>query len=163
TECNEDKKAEVKAIRDDYKKEWEKLQKKWFTRSFKAHLQDMRELAPVIRQLVELVKQFMDAYLLAKKEKALVEDRKSTRLNSSPKRRSSDLNECNEDKKAEVKAIRDDYKKEWEKLQKKWFTRSFKAHLQDMRELAPVIRQLVELVKQFMDAYLLAKKEKALV
>ena len=73
TECNEDKKAEVKAIRDDYKKEWEKLQKKWFTRSLKAHLQDMRELAPVIRQLVELVKQFMDAYLLAKKEKALVD------------------------------------------------------------------------------------------
>lgn len=72
-ECNEDKKDKVKALRDSYKKRWEDIKKDWFSRNLESHIQDMRELAPVIKQLTKLVKEFKERYTLLKKEKALVD------------------------------------------------------------------------------------------
>ncbi|MGN8644635.1 helicase-exonuclease AddAB subunit AddA [Gracilibacillus sp. HCP3S3_G5_1] len=72
-ECAEDKKDQVKAIRDQIKKRWGSIAKDWFTRSLSDHLRDMKELHPIIVQLTKMIKQFKAAYQEAKKEKGLVD------------------------------------------------------------------------------------------
>ena len=72
-DCNEEKKKQVKAIREDYKKQWNQLKNKWFKRNLMGHLEDMQELAPVIKTLTELVKQFKERFTAQKREKAIVD------------------------------------------------------------------------------------------
>ncbi|MFG6116224.1 helicase-exonuclease AddAB subunit AddA [Halobacillus sp. MO56] len=72
-DCDEAKKEQVKAIRDGYKKRWNDMAGEWFTRSLTGHLDDMKELHPVIVQLVKLVKDFRDRYTRLKREKAIVD------------------------------------------------------------------------------------------
>jgi ATP-dependent helicase/nuclease subunit A len=57
-EVNEDKKKQVKKIRDSYKKRWTDMKENWFSRNLASHLQDMREMAPVIKHVAYLVKAF---------------------------------------------------------------------------------------------------------
>lgn len=73
TECDEVKKDKVKTLRDSYKKRWNNMKQGWFSRDLTSHINDMRELAPVIKQLTELVKQFQVQFSERKKEKAIVD------------------------------------------------------------------------------------------
>ncbi|WP_449354090.1 helicase-exonuclease AddAB subunit AddA [Virgibacillus natechei] len=73
TECDEAKKDNVQALRKSYKKRWNDMKEKWFNRDLTSHIEDMRELAPVIRQLTELVKQFKASFTEQKREKAIVD------------------------------------------------------------------------------------------
>ena len=73
SDCDEDKKEKVKKLRDAYKKRWQKINESWFTRSLDRQITDMRALAPVIRELADMVKQFMWRYEEEKKERALVD------------------------------------------------------------------------------------------
>ncbi|KGX87797.1 helicase-exonuclease AddAB subunit AddA [Pontibacillus litoralis] len=82
---------------------------------------------------------------------------------ASLKRLSSKKSDCSEDKKEAVKALRESYKKRWQKLAQGWLSRSLPAHIQDMRTLAPVVAKLMELVKEFHRRYQQKKKEQALV
>ncbi|MFS0752207.1 helicase-exonuclease AddAB subunit AddA [Oceanobacillus sp. 1P07AA] len=72
-DCEEEKKTKVKKLRDSYKKRFQKMKEVWFARNLDAHVYDMKELAPVIKHLVELVKQFQDSFAKVKKEKAVVD------------------------------------------------------------------------------------------
>ncbi|WP_042224591.1 helicase-exonuclease AddAB subunit AddA [Oceanobacillus manasiensis] len=72
-DCNEDKKKKVKALRDSYKKRWNDMKQGWFSRNLESHVQDMRELAPVIKKLTELVKTFKQEFSQQKRERALVD------------------------------------------------------------------------------------------
>lgn len=72
-DCNEDKKEKVKALRESYKKRWNKMKKDWFTRNLAGHVSDMQELAPIVQQLTTLVKQFKERFTKQKKEKAIVD------------------------------------------------------------------------------------------
>src|SRR5699024_10460607 len=56
-----------------YKDEWNKMKDKWFNRALENHLQDMRELYPMVKKLTELVKMFHTSYTQLKKEKAVVD------------------------------------------------------------------------------------------
>ncbi|MFC3040656.1 helicase-exonuclease AddAB subunit AddA [Virgibacillus xinjiangensis] len=73
TECNEEKKERTKKLRNSYKKRWTDMKESWFTRNLNSHVEDMRELAPVIRQLTELVKEFRAEFTAQKRERALVD------------------------------------------------------------------------------------------
>jgi len=73
TECDEGKKEKVKQLRDSYKKSWNDMKEKWFNRNLQGHIADMRELAPVVKKLAELVKQFKTRFAEEKKERALVD------------------------------------------------------------------------------------------
>ncbi|WLV25525.1 helicase-exonuclease AddAB subunit AddA [Aciduricibacillus chroicocephali] len=72
-DCNEDKKAKTKKLRDDYKKRWNDMKDSWFTRSLSRQVEDMRVLAPVVAKLADLVKQFIKRFEEQKREKALVD------------------------------------------------------------------------------------------
>ncbi|CQR47015.1 ATP-dependent helicase/nuclease subunit A [Paraliobacillus sp. PM-2] len=72
-ECSEEKKEQVKAIRNKYKKRWNELSSNWFSRKLAAYLADMQALYPLIKELVALVKAFKTSYTALKKEKALVD------------------------------------------------------------------------------------------
>lgn len=72
-DCNETKKKKVKALRDSYKKRWNDMKQGWFSRNLESHVEDMRELAPVIRKLTELVKAFKEEFAKQKREKAIVD------------------------------------------------------------------------------------------
>lgn len=72
-ESNPDKKERAKAYRDSFKKRWDDLKKAYFTRALSDHVEDMQELAPVVKEVTNLVKQFMDSYDQAKREKAVVD------------------------------------------------------------------------------------------
>ncbi|GIO25716.1 helicase-exonuclease AddAB subunit AddA [Ornithinibacillus bavariensis] len=72
-DCNEDKKSKVKKLRDSYKARWNKVKSNWFNRNLVSHIEDMRELAPVVKSLTEIVKDFMERFTLAKREKAVVD------------------------------------------------------------------------------------------
>ncbi|MFC2949960.1 helicase-exonuclease AddAB subunit AddA [Virgibacillus sediminis] len=73
TECNEDKKERTKKLRNSYKKRWNGMKDNWFTRDLNSHVEDMREIAPIIRRLTELVKQFKAGFTEQKRERALVD------------------------------------------------------------------------------------------
>ncbi|MCF3942051.1 helicase-exonuclease AddAB subunit AddA [Oceanobacillus alkalisoli] len=72
-DCNEEKKEAVKALRDQYKKSFSDIQKKWLSRPLERHIAEMQEMYPVIKKLTELVKAFKTAFTKAKREKALVD------------------------------------------------------------------------------------------
>ncbi|MEN2767684.1 helicase-exonuclease AddAB subunit AddA [Ornithinibacillus xuwenensis] len=72
-ECNEDKKNKVKALRDSYKDRWNAMKGNWFNRNLVSHVQDMRELAPVIKSLTDIVKDFIHRFTQMKREKAIVD------------------------------------------------------------------------------------------
>ncbi|ASK60837.1 helicase-exonuclease AddAB subunit AddA [Virgibacillus phasianinus] len=72
-ECSEEIKDKVKKLRDSYKKRWKDMKDGWFTRNLANHMEDMHELAPVIKQLTEVVKEFKERFAQQKKEKAIVD------------------------------------------------------------------------------------------
>lgn len=72
-ECNKDKQEEVKRLRNSYRDRWNDMKSNWFSRNLTSHIEDMQELAPVIRQLTELVKQFKVLFTEKKKEKGIVD------------------------------------------------------------------------------------------
>lgn len=72
-ECNKDKQEKVKTLRDSYKDRWKKMQENWFKRDLGSHVSDMKELAPIIKQLAILVKEFKERFTIQKKEKGLVD------------------------------------------------------------------------------------------
>ncbi|MFC0523549.1 helicase-exonuclease AddAB subunit AddA [Pontibacillus salicampi] len=72
-DCDPDKKEQVKSLRDRYKKRWQSMSQEWFSRSLPAYLQDMQALAPVVEQLMVLVKDFHARYQQKKKDQALVD------------------------------------------------------------------------------------------
>ncbi|QKY68533.1 helicase-exonuclease AddAB subunit AddA [Lentibacillus sp. CBA3610] len=72
-DCDEAKKDKVKNLRDSYKKRWNDMKEGWFSRNLESHIADMQELAPVIRQLTELVKQFKARFAEQKRERAIVD------------------------------------------------------------------------------------------
>ncbi len=72
-ECNEDKKERIKQIRKNFRDQWNDLKKSLFKRNLSAHLDDIRTLYPVIRQLVELVIEFKNRFQQVKRDKAIVD------------------------------------------------------------------------------------------
>ncbi|WP_026905694.1 helicase-exonuclease AddAB subunit AddA [Paucisalibacillus globulus] len=70
---NKDKREKAKALRDGYKKKWNKMQSNWFERKLASHVEDMREITPVVKTLTELVKEFIDRFTVAKREKSVVD------------------------------------------------------------------------------------------
>lgn len=72
-ECDLDKREQVKSLRDRYVKEWRKIENEFFKRHLSAHLEDMKELHPVIDVIVELVEQFKRLFTEAKRKRALVD------------------------------------------------------------------------------------------
>ncbi|WP_066187001.1 helicase-exonuclease AddAB subunit AddA [Gracilibacillus timonensis] len=72
-DCEEEKKEQVKTLRDQVKKRWNGIATDWFARSLQGHLRDMAELYPTVYALTELIHQFKDAYQAAKREKGLVD------------------------------------------------------------------------------------------
>lgn len=64
---------QVTKMRDQVKKQIEKLKNELFNRDVQYHLQDIKKMAPVIKELVRLVKQFGQRYEAIKKEKAIVD------------------------------------------------------------------------------------------
>ncbi|MGM8214709.1 helicase-exonuclease AddAB subunit AddA [Bacillaceae bacterium W0354] len=72
-ECDPELKASTKAIRDRYKNRFTTLYERWFARQPESLLNDIRNLSPLIDQLVLLVKQFNDRFQTIKKEQAVVD------------------------------------------------------------------------------------------
>ncbi|QHE51381.1 helicase-exonuclease AddAB subunit AddA [Pontibacillus sp. HMF3514] len=72
-ECSDEKKERVKNLRDRYKKRWTSLSQEWFARSLPAYLEDMQSLAPVVEQLMVLVREFHERFQQKKKDQALVD------------------------------------------------------------------------------------------
>ncbi|GGA73730.1 helicase-exonuclease AddAB subunit AddA [Ornithinibacillus halotolerans] len=72
-ECDEVKKEKVKKLRDGYKKRWDTMKNNWYNRNIASHVEDMRELAPVIKTLTEIVKEFKERFSKTKREKAVVD------------------------------------------------------------------------------------------
>src|SRR5699024_939663 len=60
-------------LRDNYKKRWNNMKDGWFSRNLDGNIADMQELAPVIRQLTEVVKQFKARFAEQKRERAIVD------------------------------------------------------------------------------------------
>lgn len=70
---NKDKREKAKKLRDGYKSKWIKMKNNWFERKLATHVEDMRELAPVVKTLTEIVKEFIDRFTVAKREKSVVD------------------------------------------------------------------------------------------
>lgn len=72
-ECNEDKKENVQAIRKLFRDQWNKWKKSWFSRSFQAHMKDMKDLYPAIQKVTQLVLAFKQRFEMKKREQAIVD------------------------------------------------------------------------------------------
>src|SRR5690625_2775976 len=72
-ECNEDKKEKIKAIRNRFRHQWNKMKKSWFSRNLNAHMEDMRVLYPAIKTLTRLVIDFKERFSAVKRERAIVD------------------------------------------------------------------------------------------
>lgn len=72
-EVDEARKARVKAIRDRVKKRIDALREVFRAHPPGADVDDLRNMAPVVRALVELVRAFSDRYSRAKRERGLVD------------------------------------------------------------------------------------------
>ncbi|MRG87033.1 helicase-exonuclease AddAB subunit AddA [Salinibacillus xinjiangensis] len=72
-DCDPDKKEQVKSIRNRYKKRFEDLTKKWFSRTIESYVKDLQELHPMMEQLSTLVLEFHQRFQTRKKEQALVD------------------------------------------------------------------------------------------
>ncbi|MFC7391837.1 helicase-exonuclease AddAB subunit AddA [Scopulibacillus cellulosilyticus] len=66
-------KKQVKDLRDSVKKQVTKIQDEWFKRTPDSYLQDLKEMAPYVDQLIDLVKEFSIRYRKAKLEKGVVD------------------------------------------------------------------------------------------
>lgn len=71
--CDGAKKDKVKNLRNSYKKRWNEMKEGWFSRDLGSHIADMQEMAPVIKQLTEIVKQFKAKFSEQKRERAIVD------------------------------------------------------------------------------------------
>ncbi|MFD2042728.1 helicase-exonuclease AddAB subunit AddA [Ornithinibacillus salinisoli] len=167
-----DQLAEVYDIADNWKEEdltWLDIIKQEVTNQFEALQQEM-DLALTLTQDPEGPEQYKEAVesdmAMLSEAKSLLEswDGLQEYLATSKfialSRKSS---ECDEGKKNKVKALRESYKKRWNKMKGGWFSRKLSHHIDDMRELAPVIKSLTELVKEFHIRFTKLKKEKAVV
>ena len=72
-DCNEEKKEQVKNLRNSYKDRWSNMKAKWFARSLEGHVEDLKTMAPVVRHVTKMVMEFHDRFVAAKKEKAIVD------------------------------------------------------------------------------------------
>src|SRR5690625_2114386 len=72
-ECNEDKRQTFRTLRESYRKRWNDMKNDWFNRNLNGHIEDMREMYGVVKQLTDLVKQFSVLFTQQKKEKAIVD------------------------------------------------------------------------------------------
>src|SRR5690606_16339200 len=70
-DCNEEKKEQVKNLRNSYKDRWSNMKAKWFARSLEGHVEDLKTMAPVVRHVTKMVMEFHDRFVAAKKEKAI--------------------------------------------------------------------------------------------
>ncbi|WP_042149097.1 helicase-exonuclease AddAB subunit AddA [Paucisalibacillus sp. EB02] len=70
---NKDKREKAKTLRDGYKSKWNKMKSNWFERKLASHVEDMREIAPVVKTLTEIVKEFINQFAIAKREKSVVD------------------------------------------------------------------------------------------
>ncbi|QNG59675.1 helicase-exonuclease AddAB subunit AddA [Bacillus sp. PAMC26568] len=73
SEYSKDLLEQATALRNSAKKQIEQLQEELFARSYESHLQDLRELKPVIETLVSLVKMFGARFDEMKKQKGIVD------------------------------------------------------------------------------------------
>ncbi|OEF96705.1 helicase-exonuclease AddAB subunit AddA [Desulfuribacillus alkaliarsenatis] len=71
--CDKNLQEQVKDLREQAKKKLKGLKEATFTRSPEAYLQDIGEMAPIIGELVNVVKTFARQYQLAKMNKGLVD------------------------------------------------------------------------------------------
>lgn len=72
-ECNEDTRSEVRSLRDGYRNRWNDMKDKLFRRKLASHINDMKELYPVVNHLVGLVKQFGERFTKHKQEKGVLD------------------------------------------------------------------------------------------
>lgn len=72
-DCDADKRKKFQVVRNKYRKRWNDLKDNLFSRQLSSHVDDMRELAPIVRLLTELVKQFKTMFTEQKREKAIVD------------------------------------------------------------------------------------------
>lgn len=72
-ECNEDKKEQVKKIREPFRKGWNDMKKSLFSRNLTSHLEDMAKLYPAIKEITSLVISFKTRFTKVKREQALVD------------------------------------------------------------------------------------------
>src|SRR5699024_7921045 len=61
-ECDSNLRKEAKEIRDRYKKRWEDMRERYFQRNLVAHIEDMKEMYPIMNQLTLLVKDFSERF-----------------------------------------------------------------------------------------------------
>src|SRR5690625_6869010 len=72
-DCDADKRKKFQVLRNKYRKRLNDTKKNLFSQYLSNHVHDMRELAPIISQLAELVKQFKTMFTEQKREKAIVD------------------------------------------------------------------------------------------
>src|SRR5699024_10585762 len=72
-ECNEDKKANVQAIRKPFREQWNKWKKSRYSRDYQAHMKDIQVLHPVIQKVTQLVIAFKHRFETKKREQAIVD------------------------------------------------------------------------------------------
>lgn len=72
-ECDEAKKDDIKAIRAVFRKQLNTLKDSWFSRSLENHLKDMEVLYPVVKELIQLVLQFEEAFLAEKRKRRIID------------------------------------------------------------------------------------------
>src|SRR5699024_8171597 len=72
-DCNDDKKEQCNQVRDSHKKRWNEMQDAWFKRDLESQIRDMQQLAQVIKQLAELLKEFQARYTTKKNEYGVVD------------------------------------------------------------------------------------------
>ncbi|WP_047982478.1 helicase-exonuclease AddAB subunit AddA [Ornithinibacillus contaminans] len=167
-----DKLAEVYVVPDDWQEEdlsWLAIIKREVQDNFKAIEQEIKLALTVTREndgpygYTETIE--ADAEIL-RGAGAVLDDWEELQQYMSSQtfpRLASKKQECNEDKKTKVKTLRDGYKKRWEKMRNNWFNRNLSSHVEDMREIAPIVKSLTEIVKDFMQRFTEAKREKAVV
>lgn len=64
---------EVKALREQFRKMWNEVKKKWFSRDLRSHLRDMEKLYPLVKKLVEIVLEFEARFQQVKRERNVVD------------------------------------------------------------------------------------------
>src|SRR5690625_2699773 len=72
-DCDADKRKKFQAVRNKYRIRWNDMKSNLFSRDLSSYVDDMRELAPIIRQLAVLVKQFKTMFTEQNREKAIVD------------------------------------------------------------------------------------------
>lgn len=74
TDASQEKKEQVKALRENYQKKGiQQLQKNYFYQAPEDMLSDMEQMEPVIQELVDVTKAFMNAFADRKREEGLLD------------------------------------------------------------------------------------------